>query len=70
MRRFKISPPEQFDWLFTKNDYYRDPNMIPDLDALQRNLDMAKDLGFVKASMDVKKYTDLSLVEEAATRLK
>jgi sulfonate transport system substrate-binding protein len=63
-------PPEQFGWLFTKNDYYRDPNMIPNLAALQRNLDMTKDLGFVRASMDVKKFTDLSLVEEAAMRLK
>ena len=63
-------PPEQFGWLFTKNDYYRDPNMIPDLVALQRNLDMTKDLGFMKASMDVKKCTDLSLAEEAAKRLK
>ena len=63
-------PPERFDWLFTKNDYYRDPNMIPDIAALQRNLDMTKDLGFMKASMDVKKYTDLSIVEEASRRLK
>ena len=31
---------------------------------------MTKDLGFVRASFDVKKYTDLSIVEEAAKRLK
>jgi sulfonate transport system substrate-binding protein len=68
--RMMKRPPEQFGWLFTKNDYYRDPNMVPDLAALQRNLDMTKDLGFMRASMDVKKYTDLSLVEEAAKRLK
>jgi sulfonate transport system substrate-binding protein len=68
--RMMKRPPEQFGWLFTKNDYYRDPNMVPDLAALQRNLDMTKDLGFMRAGMDVKKYTDLSLVEEAARRLK
>jgi sulfonate transport system substrate-binding protein len=68
--RMMKRPPEQFGWLFTKNDYYRDPNMVPDLAALQRNVDMTKDLGFMRASMDVKKYTDLSLVEEAARRLK
>jgi hypothetical protein len=27
-------------------------------------------LGFIRASFDVKKYTDLSIVEEAAKRLK
>jgi NitT/TauT family transport system substrate-binding protein len=63
-------PVENFGWLFTKADYYRNPNMVPDLVALQRNLDMTKDLGFVKEDIDVKKYTDLSIVEEAAKRLK
>ena len=29
-----------------------------------------KELGFIKASIDVKKHSDLSLVEEAAKRLK
>ena len=64
-------PPERFDaWLFTKDDYYRDPNLIPDLDALQANLDVQQGLGFLKAKMDVRKFTDLSLVQEAAQRLK
>jgi NitT/TauT family transport system substrate-binding protein len=62
-------PPERFGWLFTKADYYRDPKMKPNLDALQKNVDMTKDLGFVKASFDVKAHSDLSLVEEAAKRL-
>lgn len=68
--RVTKQPPERFGWLFTKDDYYRDPNMLPDLAALQRNVDMTRDLGFVKQSLDVKKYTDLSIVEEAAKRLK
>jgi NitT/TauT family transport system substrate-binding protein len=68
--RVTKQPIERFDWLFTEKDYYRDPNMIPDLEALQKNLDMTKDLGFVRASIDIKKYTDLSITEEAAKRLK
>lgn len=64
------APPERFGWVFTKQDTYRDPNLIPNLDALQRNLDMTKDLGFVKKNVDLKKHTDLSLVQEAAKRLK
>jgi len=63
-------PPERFGWLYTKVDYYRDPNMLPDLDALQKNVDMTKNLGFVNASFDVKAHSDLSLIEEADKRLK
>jgi NitT/TauT family transport system substrate-binding protein len=62
-------PPERFGWLFTKKDYYRDPNMMPDLAALQRNVDKVAELGFMKASFDVKQHSDLSLIEEAAKRL-
>jgi sulfonate transport system substrate-binding protein len=63
-------PADRFGWIFGKNDYYRDPNLTPDLDALQRNVDMTHDLGFVSASFDVKAHSDLGLVEEAAKRLK
>ena len=63
-------PAERFTWLFTKQDYFRDPNMLPNLQALQSNVDMTKQLGFVKNDMDVKKYVDLSIVQEAAKRIK
>jgi len=64
------APPERVGWVFTKTDAYRDPNMLPDLAALQRNVDMTKELGYAQASFDVKTYSDLSMVEEAAQRLK
>jgi sulfonate transport system substrate-binding protein len=63
-------PPERFGWLFTKQDYYRDPSMIPDLVALQRNVDTTLELGFIKSRLDVKQHSDLGLIEEAAKRLK
>jgi sulfonate transport system substrate-binding protein len=62
-------PPDHFGWLFTKADYYRNPNLVPNIDALQKNVDLTHDLGFVSASFDVKAHSDLSLVEEAAKRL-
>jgi ABC-type nitrate/sulfonate/bicarbonate transport system substrate-binding protein len=68
--RVTKQPAERFDWIFTKKDAYRDPDMLPDLAALQRNLDMTRDLNFVRGRIDVKKYTDLSLVEEAAKRVR
>jgi NitT/TauT family transport system substrate-binding protein len=67
---FFKAPPERFGWVYTKQDYYRDQNMMPDLTALQRNVDTVAELGFFRSSFDVKKYTDLSIVEEAAKRLK
>jgi NitT/TauT family transport system substrate-binding protein len=63
-------PAERFTWLFTQKDYFRDPNMLPNLDALQKNLDMTTDLGFVKAKVDLAKHVDLSIVKEAAARIK
>jgi sulfonate transport system substrate-binding protein len=62
-------PPATFAWAFTKQDVYHDPNMQPDLGALQKNVDLTHDLGFTKGTFDVKKYSDLSIVEEAAKRL-
>jgi sulfonate transport system substrate-binding protein len=63
-------PAERFGWLYTKVDYYRDPNLLPNLDALQKNVDMTKDLGFINTSFNVKAHADLSLIEEAGKRLK
>jgi sulfonate transport system substrate-binding protein len=63
-------PAERFGWLFTKQDYYRSPDMLPNLDALQSNINTTHELGFIKAPLDVKKYSDLSLAQEAAKRLK
>ena len=44
--------------------------MMPDLVALQKNVDVAVDLGIFKSSVDVRKDLDLSLIQEAAKRLK
>ena len=63
-------PAERFGWLFTSKDYYRDTNMLPNLEALQKNLDMTTDLGFVKGKVDLSTHVDLSIVKEAAARIK
>jgi sulfonate transport system substrate-binding protein len=73
--RVSKRPAGAFDkWLFTKagqnGDYYRDPSMKPDLKALQANIELQHQLGLVKASVDVAKHADLSVIEEAAKRLK
>lgn len=63
-------PPERFSWLYSKKDYYRDPDLRVDLAALQKNVDTTQELGFIKSKLDVKAHSDLSLIEEAAKRLK
>jgi NitT/TauT family transport system substrate-binding protein len=68
--QFTKRPPALFaDWLFTKKDYYRDPDGLPNLDVLQRNIATLRELGLAKADLDVKAYVDLSLVQEAARRI-
>ena len=67
--RITRQPAERFEWAFTRQDNYRDRDMLPDLDALQHNVDMTHDLGFVGRSFDVRNYADLSVIREAAARL-
>jgi NitT/TauT family transport system substrate-binding protein len=55
-------------YYLTDKDVYHAPDTIPDLAVLQRNIDTQHGLGFIKNSIDVKQYSDLSLVQEAAKR--
>jgi sulfonate transport system substrate-binding protein len=68
--RLTKQPTDRFDWLFGKEDYYHDPDMMPKLDVLQKNVDITHELGFAQASVDIKAHSDLSLLEEALKRLK
>jgi hypothetical protein len=43
---------------------------MPDFDVLQSNIDLTAKLGFLKSTLDVQPYADLSLVKEAAARVK
>jgi NitT/TauT family transport system substrate-binding protein len=68
--RYTKVPPPQLQWIFTKQDFYRDSGAVPDLAAIQRSVDMLKEFNFVKADLDVKKFADLSLIGDAANRIK
>lgn len=62
-------PPSAYaDWLFTKRDDYRDPALRPSLAAVQADIDRQVELGFLKSTIDVAAYADLSLIEAAAQR--
>ena len=70
----KIPAPVWDSWLFRKDgqsgDYYRNPAGEPDVASMQKTVDEQVKYGFLKQSVDVKSYVDLSLVESAAKRLK
>lgn len=63
-------PAAQLERLFTKEDNYRDPNAMPNLAALQHSLDLEYKAGIAKTRIDIRHYADLSIVREAAARLK
>lgn len=65
----KLPPDHYSPWLFTKRDYYRDPNDEPNLDALQRNIDELARRNLLPTQVDVKQYADLGPVQAAAARV-
>ena len=63
-------PPEQLQYVFSKTDLYRDPNMLPNVPNLQRASDAQFEVGLLKKKLDVAPFADLSMVKEAAARIK
>ena len=67
---FTKQAPARFEpWLLTKEDQYRDPNGRPNLVAMQHNIDVQKEFGFIPETIEVAKYADLSLIDAANKRL-
>jgi NitT/TauT family transport system substrate-binding protein len=56
--------------VFTKDDYYHDPDARPNIPALTQNLSSLKEMGFLPVALDPTPYVDMSFVDEAARRLK
>jgi sulfonate transport system substrate-binding protein len=67
--RFLKRPPVVFaDWLFTKKDFYRDLDGRADLGVVAQSIERVQEVGFIKQTIDVSKYADLSLLDAAAKR--
>jgi ABC-type nitrate/sulfonate/bicarbonate transport system substrate-binding protein len=62
-------PIDSLGYFMTKNDFYRDPDARPDVAATQKNIDAMRDLGFIKNTIDIAKYTDMSFIDGAVKRL-
>ena len=64
-------PAERLErYIYTEKDNYQDLDALPNLTALGANIHVQKELGLIKADLDVPAYADLSLVKEAAQRLR
>jgi sulfonate transport system substrate-binding protein len=63
--------PEDLDsWLFIKGkDNHRDINGIPNIAAIEKNIEVQKSLGLAKDVLDMKKYSDLSIINDALKRV-
>lgn len=74
VRVSKLPAPVWQSWLFRKDgqngDYYRSLDAIPDIPDLQKAIDEQVKYGYLKQRIDIRKYVDLSLIREAAKRLK
>lgn len=63
-------PVKNFDsWAFTKKAYYYAPDGMSDTKLLQSNIEDLKEMDILPATIDVQKYTDMSLVQDAKKRL-
>jgi len=67
---FTKQKPEDLQYLFTKNDYFRDPFLFPSVTGIQSMADACFDTGLISDKLQVApKYVDLSFVEEAKRRI-
>jgi len=57
-------------WAFVKGkDYYRDPSAVPNLDALQADIKLMHEFGFIPQNFEVRKHADLTFIETAKRRV-
>jgi NitT/TauT family transport system substrate-binding protein len=66
---FKVPVERLEKSTYNENDVYFDRNGMPDMKALQSDVDAAADLGFLKQHVELATYTDLSIMEEAVKRV-
>jgi sulfonate transport system substrate-binding protein len=66
--QFTKQSPAALDYVFTKDDVYRSPDLMPVIPPIQKDIDTAVSMKMLPASIDVSKHVDLSMVEEAKKR--
>jgi sulfonate transport system substrate-binding protein len=68
--RFMHLPDSDLEYLFSDQDYYRDPWSVPNVPGIQKPIDAAYKVGVLKQPIQVApKHADLSFVTEAKKRI-
>lgn len=68
--KYMHRPAADLDYLFTKDDFYRDPYLFPNVDGIQKMADVSFEVGLMPANIEVSpKYVDKSFVAEAKRRI-
>ncbi len=63
-------PAKRFaDWVMTDRGIYHSPDLMFDVDQMQKNIDKLAELKLLPRSIDAKKHVDLSMAREANDRL-
>lgn len=61
---------DELAYAFTKEDFYRDPDCMPDMGAAQKEIDDSVRLGLLPTGVTLSPtYVDLTLIEEARKRI-
>ncbi|MBI3090524.1 MAG: ABC transporter substrate-binding protein [Candidatus Tectomicrobia bacterium] len=61
--RFTKRPKQSLKpYAFQKADFYQNTEAVPDVKALQKDLDLLKTLGFIDQKIEIEKYLDLSFI--------
>lgn len=68
--QFTKQSRDSVDYAFTEGDYYRSPDMLPDVPGIQRGIEQSVEAGVLKEPLkNLASYIDLSLVQEAKKRV-
>ena len=69
--RFTKQPQERIaSFVFTQKDFYRSPNVLPNFDALQTNINVQREIGLIKGDVRIADHAESGPLNEAATRIK
>ena len=68
--KFTKQAPEALAYVFSNDDVYRSPDLLPVVPPIQRDIDMAVSMKMLPGRIDViPHYVDLSLIADAKARL-
>jgi NitT/TauT family transport system substrate-binding protein len=67
---FMKIPAANLQYVFSTDDYFRDPWARPNVEGIQRAIDVSVDVGMLKQGLKVAPdYVDLSFIDEAKRRI-